>query len=235
VGGGIMAEVNVLLTEDQSLTPEDQSFIREVETTYLNLFAGGLLSTELERLVFERWAKEKIPLNIIINAMSNAAEVNRKQQKGMFPRRPSINFTDAFVKRELTLAKVKAVGTPKTEPKPDPGLEERRRVLCERLAEEGKIEGDTSTREAYRRAYRKLRRLKADHEMVDKVRRIDEILCDEIYNLSKPEIRAQIDECIQEAIKRLSAAADRDALQEFVHATKRREIRQRLQVFKLVL
>jgi hypothetical protein len=230
-----MAEVNVLLTEDQSLTPEDQSFIREVETTYLNLFAGGLLSTELERLVFERWAKEKIPLNIIINAMSNAAEVNRKQQKGMFPRRPSINFTDAFVKRELKQAKNKAVGAAPAAPTPDPGLEERRRLLCERLAEEGRVELDISIREAYRRAYRKLLRLKADHEMADNVRRIDEILCKDVYNFLKSSLREQIDEQVQTALQGMSNAADREALQEFVHATRRRELRQRLQLFKLVL
>jgi hypothetical protein len=230
-----MGEVNVLLPENQSVTADDADFLREVETTYLTLFGGGLMLNELERMAFESWAKDKIPLDVIKRAMSIAAEVNRKNQRGPFARRPSINFTAVFVAKELKLAKSKAVGAPKTDPTPDPGLEERRRVLCERLAEEGKVELDTSTREAYRRAYRKLLRLKADHEMVDKVRRIDEILCDEVYNLSKSDERAQVDECVQEAVKRMSAAADRDALQEFVHTTRRREIRQRLQIFKLVL
>jgi hypothetical protein len=230
-----MTEVNVLLTEVQSLTPEEQSLVQEIGSTYLNLFMGGLMLSELERIAFERWAREKIPFDIIIKAMSNAAEVNRKQQTGMFPRRPSINFTDAFVKRALTQVKNKAVGAPKAESAPDPGLEERRRLLCERLAEEGKIEVDTSTREAYRRAYRKLLRLKADHEMADKVRRIDEILCDEVYNFLKSSLREQIDEQVQTALQGMSNAADREALQEFVHATRRRELRQRLQLFKLVL
>jgi hypothetical protein len=235
VGGDIMHNENLLLTENQALTPDEVSFVREAETTYLNLFGGGLMLNELERMAFERWAREKIPLDLLKRAMSIACEANRKNQRGPFGRRPSIRFTEAILARELKSAKTKAVGAPAVETTPDPGLEERRRVLCERLAEEGKAERDTMIREAYRRAYRKLLRLKADHEMVGAVRRLDEILCDEIYNVIKPDLREQIDEQVQEAVKEISATADRDALHDFVKATRRREVRQRLQLFKLVL
>jgi hypothetical protein len=230
-----MHNENLLLTENQALTPDEVSFCKEVETTYLTLFGGGLMLNELERMAFERWAKAKIPLDLVKRSMSQATEANRKNQRGPFSRRPPIRFTETFVERELKKLKTNTVGAPKAETTPDPGLEERRRVLCERLAEEGKAERDTMIREAYRRAYRKLLRLKADQEMVARVRRLDEILCDEIYNMMKSDLRSQIDEQVQEAVKEISATADRDAIQEFVYATRRREVRQRLQLFKLVL
>lgn len=114
-------------------------------------------------------------------------------------------------------------------------LEKLRLSLCDALAKAGAQEQTTGIRDAYRRAYRRIKELPADRKLRKRVWRLDKILCDEVYQGLPPRERAAIDEKVNEALKKVSSAAEDSARAAFIAETRRREIRKRYKLFRLEL
>lgn len=223
--------------QSRPMSPEESAFVRSVEASFLTLAGRGLMLSPLDELKILEWARAKIPLDLIQRAMERAFEQLREQRGPVQQRPPRLSFCSRFIWEELRKHKQQKAGKAPPLPKieTDPAIAERLRRLCAQLAEEGKAERDPTIRAAYRRAYQRLKLLAATRSAREEVERIDDLLCDELYQSQPPHLREDLEQAVRQALLHASTIADESAKAERLAYTRRSELRAKLQIVRLEL